>query len=69
MATACRIGGRTGCPGPGSKRSSPGAAGFFHNPRLDRLAANQLGYALYSDMLSRPTGPDVFQRWIEAAGG
>ncbi len=34
-----------------------GAAGFVHNPRLDNLAANQLGYALYSDMFSRATGP------------
>ena len=34
-----------------------GAAAFVHNPRLDNLAANQLGYALYSDMFSRPAGP------------
>ena len=34
-----------------------GAAGFVHNARLDNLAANQLGRALYSDMFSRATGP------------
>jgi transcriptional regulator with XRE-family HTH domain len=34
-----------------------GAAAFVHNARLDNLAANQLGYALYSDMFSRTTGP------------
>jgi transcriptional regulator with XRE-family HTH domain len=34
-----------------------GAAAFVHNARLDNLAANQLGYALYSDMFSRATGP------------
>ncbi len=34
-----------------------GAAGFVHNARLDNLAANQLGYALYSDMFSRAAGP------------
>src|SRR5919204_4719116 len=34
-----------------------GAAAFVHNPRLDNLAANQLGYALYSDMFSRAAGP------------
>lgn len=34
-----------------------GAAAFVHNPRLDNLAANQLGCALYSDMFSRATGP------------
>src|SRR5919112_4748025 len=33
-----------------------GVAAFVHNPRLDNLAANQLGYALYSDMFSRATG-------------
>ncbi len=37
--------------------SMTGAAAFVHNPRLDNLAANQLGYALYSDMFSRATGP------------
>jgi transcriptional regulator with XRE-family HTH domain len=34
-----------------------GAAAFVHNARLDNLAANQLGYALYSDMFSKATGP------------
>jgi transcriptional regulator with XRE-family HTH domain len=34
-----------------------GAAAFVHNARLDNLAANQLGYALYSDMFSRTAGP------------
>jgi transcriptional regulator with XRE-family HTH domain len=34
-----------------------GAAAFVHNARLDNLAANQLGYALYSDMFSRAGGP------------
>ena len=33
-----------------------GAAAFVHNTRLDNLAANQLGYALYSDMFSRAAG-------------
>jgi transcriptional regulator with XRE-family HTH domain len=34
-----------------------GAAAFVHNARLDNLAANQLGCALYSDMFSRAAGP------------
>src|SRR5436309_15656839 len=34
-----------------------GAAAFVHNARLDNLAANQLGQALYSDMFSRAAGP------------
>jgi transcriptional regulator with XRE-family HTH domain len=34
-----------------------GAAAFVHNARLDNLAANQLGSALYSDMFSRAAGP------------
>jgi transcriptional regulator with XRE-family HTH domain len=34
-----------------------GAAAFVHNARLDNLAANQLGYALYSDMFARAVGP------------
>jgi transcriptional regulator with XRE-family HTH domain len=34
-----------------------GAAAFVHNARLDNLAANQLGYALYSDMFSRAPAP------------
>lgn len=33
-----------------------GAAAFVHNARLDNIAANQLGRALYSDMFSRATG-------------
>jgi transcriptional regulator with XRE-family HTH domain len=33
-----------------------GAAAFVHNARLDNLAANQLGHALYSDMFSRAVG-------------
>jgi transcriptional regulator with XRE-family HTH domain len=33
-----------------------GAAAFIHNGRLDNLGANQLGYALYSDMFSRTAG-------------
>jgi transcriptional regulator with XRE-family HTH domain len=34
-----------------------GAAAFVHNARLDNLAAHHLGYALYSEMFSRATGP------------
>lgn len=34
-----------------------GAAAIVHNARLDNLAANQLGYALYADMFSRAAGP------------
>jgi len=34
-----------------------GAAAFVHNARLDNLAANQLGYALYSDMFARAADP------------
>jgi transcriptional regulator with XRE-family HTH domain len=34
-----------------------GAAAFVHNARLDNLAANQLGYALYSDMFGAAAGP------------
>jgi hypothetical protein len=34
-----------------------GAAAFVHNPRLDNLAANQLGHALYADMFSRAATP------------
>ncbi len=34
-----------------------GAAAFVHNARLDNLAVNQLGRALYSDMFSRAAGP------------
>jgi hypothetical protein len=34
-----------------------GAAAFVHDARLDNLAANQFGYALYSDMFSRAAGP------------
>lgn len=34
-----------------------GAAGIVHNARLDNLAANQLGYALYSEMFGRVAGP------------
>jgi transcriptional regulator with XRE-family HTH domain len=34
-----------------------GAAAFVHNARLDNLAANHLGFALYSDMFSRAAGP------------
>ncbi len=34
-----------------------GAAAFVHNARLDNLVANQLGYALYSDMFSQAAGP------------
>lgn len=37
--------------------SLTGAAAIVHNDRLDNLAANQLGYALYSDLFSRTTGP------------
>jgi hypothetical protein len=33
-----------------------GAAAFVHNARLDNLAANQLGHALYADMFSRAAG-------------
>ena len=34
-----------------------GAAAIVHNARLDNLAANQLGHALYSDMFSKAAGP------------
>ena len=34
-----------------------GAAAFVHNARLDNLAANQLGHALYSDMFTRAARP------------
>jgi hypothetical protein len=34
-----------------------GAAALVHNARLDNLAGNQLGYALYSDMFSRTASP------------
>jgi transcriptional regulator with XRE-family HTH domain len=34
-----------------------GAAAIVHNARLDNLAANELGHALYSDMFSRAAGP------------
>jgi transcriptional regulator with XRE-family HTH domain len=33
-----------------------GAAAIVHNARLDNLAANQLGHALYSDMFSKAAG-------------
>src|SRR5947209_5698177 len=33
-----------------------GAPALVHNTRLDNLAANQLGHALYSDMFTRATG-------------
>jgi transcriptional regulator with XRE-family HTH domain len=61
-----------------------GVAAFVHNPRLDNLAANHLGYALYSDMFRRATGPgpvnsaryvfldagarDYYADWDRAAG-
>jgi MmyB-like transcription regulator ligand binding domain len=34
-----------------------GAAGLVHNARLDILAANPLGFALYADMFGRAAGP------------
>ena len=34
-----------------------GAAAIVHNARLDNLAVNELGHALYSDMFSRAAGP------------
>jgi transcriptional regulator with XRE-family HTH domain len=34
-----------------------GAAALVHNARLDNLAANQLGHALYSDLFAAPRGP------------
>jgi transcriptional regulator with XRE-family HTH domain len=34
-----------------------GAAALVHNARLDNLAGNQLGFALYSEMFSRAAGP------------
>jgi transcriptional regulator with XRE-family HTH domain len=34
-----------------------GAAALVHNARLDNLAANQLGYALYSDQFAAARGP------------
>jgi len=34
-----------------------GAPAFVHNARLDNLAGNQLGYALYSEMFRRATAP------------
>jgi hypothetical protein len=47
-----------------------GAAAIVHNARLDNLAANQLGYALYSDMFSRvvcPAARDFYLDWDRAA--
>src|SRR5919106_6018518 len=34
-----------------------GAAALVHNARLDNIAANQLGYALYSDLFAAARGP------------
>jgi transcriptional regulator with XRE-family HTH domain len=34
-----------------------GAAALVHNARLDNLAANRLGHALYFQMFAEPTGP------------
>lgn len=41
-----------------------GAPAFVGNGRLDILAANQLGYALYSDMYARPERPANHARFI-----
>jgi transcriptional regulator with XRE-family HTH domain len=41
-----------------------GAAAFVHNARLDNLAANQLGFALYSDMFGRAAGPVNSARYV-----
>jgi transcriptional regulator with XRE-family HTH domain len=43
-----------------------GAAAFVHNDRLDNLAVNELGRALYSDMFSRAagTGPVNSARYV-----
>jgi transcriptional regulator with XRE-family HTH domain len=61
-----------------------GAAAFVHNARLDNLAANQLGFALYSGLFSAARGPvplnsaryvflepgarDFYVDWDRAAG-
>jgi transcriptional regulator with XRE-family HTH domain len=61
-----------------------GAAALVHNARLDNLAANQLGYALYSDQFATAHGPgpvnsaryvflepgarDFYVDWDRAAG-
>jgi hypothetical protein len=61
-----------------------GAAALVHNARLDNLAANQLGYALYSDQFAAASGPgpvnsaryvflapsarDFYVDWNRAAG-
>jgi transcriptional regulator with XRE-family HTH domain len=37
--------------------SLTGAAAFVHNARLDNLAANHLGFALYSGMFAHAAGP------------
>jgi len=41
-----------------------GAAAFVRNDRLDVLAANQLGHALYSEMFEGPTRPANAARFI-----
>jgi hypothetical protein len=41
-----------------------GAAAFVRNDRLDVLAANTLGYALYSEMFAGPTRPSNAARFI-----
>lgn len=41
-----------------------GAAAFVRNDRLDVLAANQLGHALYSEMFAGPTRPANAARFI-----
>jgi hypothetical protein len=41
-----------------------GAPAFVGNGRLDILAANQLGYALYSDMFANPARPANHARFI-----
>jgi hypothetical protein len=59
------------------------AAAFLHNARLDNLATNHLGCALYSDLFASASGPannaryiflqeesrDVYVDWERAATG
>jgi transcriptional regulator with XRE-family HTH domain len=44
--------------------SMTGAAAFVRNGRLDILSANQLGYALYSEVLADPARPANLARFI-----
>ncbi|MDX6227912.1 MAG: hypothetical protein QOI76_1302 [Frankiales bacterium] len=41
-----------------------GAPALVRNARLDYLAANSLGYALYADLFSSPAGPPNVARFL-----